>query len=488
MRFAEPLGMDRRSGIKWSILAALGLLPVACSGSTSDGEAAGGQGHSGSHATSAGSGGVGGAAGRAGEGGAAAGEAGAGPKKPSCSSPVSDAKTGLVKCQEGYSHRSRAVACADVSDLGQGGQGGANDLPRADFTQHCDEDTECNEFYLGYCAEKGVGGATFACESGCADDADCNAGWICVCSENSTHGGVCQRSDCKTDDDCGDGYLCASFEIGCGESGFACQTAQDECASSADCEFGVCGGNVLGTVFDGPEGRRTCDDTVCGRPFLVQANARVAPVTTTQAWSCGKAKPRVDHLTTAERQALAAHWARMGQMEHASIAAFARFQLQLLALGAPCELVEACTQALGDETQHTKLCFDLASAYAGHAMGPGELDIWGSLTPTSLADVVDLVLAEGCFGETSAAITALEAADLASDPLIVAAYTQIARDEQRHAELAFRFVRWALGRDHEAVTACIVSALTGGPISSSPAVQDVVESCLCALLSRRHAA
>jgi hypothetical protein len=169
-------------------------------------------------------------------------------------------------------------------------------------------------------------------------------------------------------------------------------------------------------------------------------------------------------------------------MEHASIAAFARFSLQLLSLGAPSELVDACTQALSDETTHTKLCFELASAYAGHAIGPGPLDIGRSLEATSLVDVVELVIAEGCFGETRAALEALAAADAATDPVIAAAYAQIARDEQRHAELAFRFVRWALGQGGRSVRERIVLALDAGVYGSAVA-RGVVLPCLRALLA-----
>ena len=49
-----------------------------------------------------------------------------------------------------------------------------------------------------------------------------------------------------------------------------------------------------------------------------------------------------------------------------------------------------------------------------------------------------LVIAEGCFGETSAALQALEAAASARAPVIRAAYARIAVDEERHADLAFR--------------------------------------------------
>jgi hypothetical protein len=232
---------------------------------------------------------------------------------------------------------------------------------------------------------------------------------------------------------------------------------------------------------------RACNNAVCGRPFLVEAQARVAPIVESGAWLTQRDwTPRTDHLSRAERAALAEHWMKMGQMEHASIAAFARFSLQLLSLGAPPELVEACTRALADETAHTKLCFQLASAYAGHAVGPGRLDVNQSLAASSLDEIVDLVLAEGCFGETGAALEALESADSASDPVIKAAYEQIARDEQRHAELAFQFVRWALERDQASVKARIVAALTQYD-APTPAVRSVVAPCLEALLGQRAA-
>jgi hypothetical protein len=169
----------------------------------------------------------------------------------------------------------------------------------------------------------------------------------------------------------------------------------------------------------------------------------------------------------------------MGQLEHASIAAFARFNLQLLSLGAPPELVEDCTRAMADETAHTRLCFEIATAYAGHAIGPGPLDIAGSLAVTSLPDIVELVVVEGCFGETRAALEALEAADGETDPVIRAAYAQIARDEERHAALAFRFVRWALEREPQAVAARLVRATEAATMD--PLARDVVVPCLRAL-------
>jgi hypothetical protein len=142
-------------------------------------------------------------------------------------------------------------------------------------------------------------------------------------------------------------------------------------------------------------------------------------------------------------------------MEHASIAAFARFNLQLLSLGAPAALVEACNNALIDETAHARLCFGLASRYGGTPVGPGPLDIGRCLEETSLMEVAKLVLREGCLGETVAAFEALEASELAVDPAVKQTLSRIARDEQRHAELAFQFLKWALDRSSPVVRATL---------------------------------
>jgi hypothetical protein len=129
-------------------------------------------------------------------------------------------------------------------------------------------------------------------------------------------------------------------------------------------------------------------------------------------------------------------------MEHASIAAFARFALQLLALGAPSELVRSTHEAIGDETEHARLAFALASAYGGKSMGPGELAIDGSLDGSRVDAVLATLLREGCIGETLAAIEATEALEDACDPAVRAILATIARDETRHATLAWRTLAW----------------------------------------------
>jgi hypothetical protein len=131
-------------------------------------------------------------------------------------------------------------------------------------------------------------------------------------------------------------------------------------------------------------------------------------------------------------------------MEHASVAAFARFMLELMALGAPAQLASSAQRALGDEIEHARLCFGLASAYAGRDLGPGTLSTQGVLSDTSQAATVRAAIREACVGETLAAVEALEALAGATDPAVRAVLEKIVRDESEHAELGWKFLQWVL--------------------------------------------
>jgi hypothetical protein len=71
--------------------------------------------------------------------------------------------------------------------------------------------------------------------------------------------------------------------------------------------------------------------------------------------------------------------------------------------------------------------------------------------------------------------------------VIRSAYAQIAQDEQRHAELAFQFVRWALQQDFAVAQRRIMAALTRYDAPAA-AVRSVVAPCLEALLLQGEAA
>jgi hypothetical protein len=345
--------------------------------------------------------------------------------------PVGD-DTGFEQCDGGFRHRKEAKECTSL-------------LPRSpDWDaidgDACGSDADCTEKPHGYCDIIGAPSLNRACHYGCTVDADCGDGAICVCGSFI---GTCKAATCTTDADCGDGLLCASHTNAiCIDGGYACQNPADECVSNADCPTTRCALEE--------DGVRRCSVDGCaqvGRPFLVEEEARLADSAARCDWSDGDLALEVQSLSTEERSALGAAWLRNALMEHASVAAFARFTLELLAVGAPAELIRDSNAAASDETRHAELCFALSSEYLGEPVGPGPLKIDGALDGISLEKLLVTAIAEGCIGETVAAVEAAEQLAQAKDATVRAVLARISEDETRHAELAWRFVAWALERD-----------------------------------------
>lgn len=178
---------------------------------------------------------------------------------------------------------------------------------------------------------------------------------------------------------------------------------------------------------------------IAGAPCLAATRERSDWQADTRVW--------LDDLDDDRRAALALAWARDAQLEHASVAAFARHALELLALGAPPALLVAVQHAMHDEIEHARRCFGLASAYAGRAIGPAELPIaaLGRSLVEPLAVARELFEA-GCLNETFAALEAARAAELAEDPVVAELLAVIADDEARHAALAWRTLTWLAER------------------------------------------
>jgi hypothetical protein len=136
---------------------------------------------------------------------------------------------------------------------------------------------------------------------------------------------------------------------------------------------------------------------------------------------------------------------REAAFEHASIAAFARTSLELLAHGAPPELVAGAHAAALDEVEHARIAYALASRYARKPVGPGALpDATRAMTQRGLAELAVETLVDGCAGEAAAALVLREAARRAKSGELAGQLDGMAEDEERHAELAWRTLAWAL--------------------------------------------
>lgn len=141
----------------------------------------------------------------------------------------------------------------------------------------------------------------------------------------------------------------------------------------------------------------------------------------------------------------ASRWSEAAQYEHASVASFARVAAELTALGAPIDLVRRCHAAARDERRHARAALEIASALAGVPLRFGTLAPIDD-TPRALRAVAIEAFVDGCWGEAAAAVIAQVGASRA-EPAIADVLRTIAREETRHAELAWATIRWAIDRD-----------------------------------------
>lgn len=226
-----------------------------------------------------------------------------------------------------------------------------------------------------------------------------------------------------------------------------------------------------------------------GRALRHHGVPTTAAACETTAW-LDETTASVDGLAPDERREHAEQWLAAAGTEHASVASFAKVALQLMALGAPPELVADSHRAAIDEVAHARASYALASRYAGRPLGPGPLHVGDAPVATFEALAVDTFV-DGCVGETIAALAAFAAAETATDPAIAKLQRTIADQEQRHAELGWRIVGWCLECKPE-LAPLIGRALRGlddfGEKIRAEAIKDVVIPVSYALLERTAAA
>ena len=197
------------------------------------------------------------------------------------------------------------------------------------------------------------------------------------------------------------------------------------------------------------------------------------------AWS--RARAPID-ATPEARAGLAAQWRENARTEHASVAAFARLTLDLMALGAPPGLVEAAHRDGLDEIEHARVCLSLASGFDGRhespapfpeaprrsPLPPGRVLALAKLAVDSL---VDGVLHEGVSARVIARLARMaEAEDLRE------ALAKIAADEGRHAAHAWHVVDWCVEEGGLPVVRALEGALRALPVTRLSVVSPEAEA------------
>jgi hypothetical protein len=139
------------------------------------------------------------------------------------------------------------------------------------------------------------------------------------------------------------------------------------------------------------------------------------------------------------RDPLGAWLSANAHLEGASIAAFEILSIELGSHRAPAPLIEAARAAAADERHHADTIGRLA---AGRGVVPPVV----SVNRGPIRDIESIArenAVEGCVRETYAAMLAWRQARAAADPAIRSAMAGIARDETRHAALAWAVDDWS---------------------------------------------
>jgi len=186
----------------------------------------------------------------------------------------------------------------------------------------------------------------------------------------------------------------------------------------------------------------------------------------------------IDTDDDATRGAIAAQWRENGRTEHASVAAFARLTLDLMALGAPPDLVADANRDALDEIRHTELCFGLARAIDGRSESPGAFPEAARARTLSRSRTLALAqlavdsLVDGALHEGVSARIIAKLARRCEAPAIQAILKEIAADEGRHARHGWDVVRWCLAEGGDSVAHALEGALRTLPKTMSSPMPD----------------
>jgi len=207
-------------------------------------------------------------------------------------------------------------------------------------------------------------------------------------------------------------------------------------------------------------------DYCSGRPLVEGNEVLAAPAVRRTDWAdlaCPVASPVAEALSDA--------WLADAAAEHASVAAFSRVAMELMAVGAPPQLLDDTLRAAQDEVRHAQACYGMASRFTPSIQGPGPLPAATPRTPSLVQVAVDAFL-EGCVGETTAALVAERGAGAATDPHTQEVLRAIASDEAEHAALAWRTVKWALEHGGAEVAGALRRAFADLPRASFDATPE----------------
>jgi len=215
---------------------------------------------------------------------------------------------------------------------------------------------------------------------------------------------------------------CWTFEQPCfGEGGAV--DAGDPCA-------------VCSTMVDG--GLATAGDAAPQCTTQTTANGQGVIVTCGSCCIGGRAPRGFAPVRAQARSKRAARLADMAQLEAASVPAFRELHADLARLRAPRRILTAVRAAARDEVRHARAVGRAAERFGASVPR-------AQVAPTAPRTIEQLAIEnaeEGCVRETFGAAIAAVQAERATDGALRCIMRVIAREELRHAALAWDIARW----------------------------------------------
>lgn len=151
-------------------------------------------------------------------------------------------------------------------------------------------------------------------------------------------------------------------------------------------------------------------------------------------------------LTAAERARLAGTWTRRAAAEYLAVSTFSVLSLDLVAAGAPADVLSLCLRAGIDEVRHAELCLRMIEIYGGERVlpPPGMSNLPDDPARPRLHQALANTMLVSCVSETYATTILTATVELTVDPVARAVLTSIYSDEVMHARLGWSYLRHAL--------------------------------------------
>jgi hypothetical protein len=239
-------------------------------------------------------------------------------------------------------------------------------------------------------------------------------------------------------------------------------------------------GVVLAFYMTVRHGREPVDDRPMGAGLAIAAlpigrhrkgKTLFAPDTTVGAEWITAASTPLD-VPEEARVALGAEWRDNGKKEHASVAAFAQLTLDLMAVGAPPELVSGAQRDALDEIRHAAACFALARDIDGREESPAPFPdartrkfLFTASREIALTQIAIDALADGVLNEGIASRLLAQLAKKCELPAMAPVLREMAADESRHAAHSWEIIAWCLEVGGNTVLAALRGATAGMPTS-----------------------